>query len=278
MDVFSHLEIEPARGTGMDPVLAYHFQNDAGSFHQAGLQLLEKGYLPQAADMLDRALGFREHDPHLWIDAIDTLARAGQLDKAEARSREALANYRRSAVIFPAHALVFAHRGRFSEAHAHCQVAFDHAQRASHWYAHTVRGEILLREGTGNRHDALDCFERAIDGAPERWRPAYMAANALQQAALPVLAAGAAAEVAHWRPRACLGWLTLAQCFESLRLFDHAEFYYGCVLEMEPNHPIAAHGRQHAKNSQFGLTRVFRRNDLQGRWRTAFEQALNQTG
>ena len=278
MGLFEHIEIEIPHETGLDPIVADQFRNEAASFHQSGIELLQRGYVSQAADMLERALGFREHDFQLWIDAIEMLVRADKLERAEARSHEALQNYRRTAPLFAAHALVLAHRGQFGDALGHVQVVFDHARRGTHWYAHAIRGEILLRQDKTNRGEATYCFDQAMDGQKNPWRAALIAAWAFLDAELPVFAAAAAAEVAHWNPRACIGWLLMARCFEQLRLYEQAQFYYGCVLELEPNHPAGLRGRQSAKAARFGLLSLFRRENLKGRWRTAYERALQQTG
>lgn len=278
MDLFGHIEIEIPRDAGLDPIVADQFRNEAASFHQSGLELLQRGHVKQGAEMLERALGYREHDPRLWIDAIELLVRANQLDRAEARSQEALHNYRRTAPLFAAHALVLAHQGRHGDALGHVQVVFDHARPDWHGYAHAVRGEILLRQDKSNRSEAIACLDRAMDGQPNPWRTALVGAWAFLDADLPVFAAGYASEVAHWNPRANIGWLLLGRCFEELKLYEQAEFYYDCVLQQEPNHAWAARGVQSAKSSGFGLTRVFRRANLNGRWRTAYERALHQTG
>ena len=278
MDLFGHLDIEVPRGTGLDPIVADQFRNEAASFHRSGLNLLQRGHVGQAAEMLERALGFREHDFQLWRDAIDMLVRAGRLERAEARSQEALQNYRQTAPLFASHALVFARQERYGDALGHVQVVFDHAHRDAHWYAHAIRGEILLRQDKSNRSDAIECFDSAMDAMPNPWRAALIAAWAFLDAELPVFAAAAAAEVTHWNPRACVGWLLLAQCFEQLRLYEQAEFYYHCVLELEPNHPGATRGLQAVKAGNFGLMSLFRRANLNGRWRTAYERAIHQTG
>jgi tetratricopeptide (TPR) repeat protein len=84
----------------------------------------------------------------------------------------------------------------------------------------------------------------AAEREEDRWEPYFVGGCVLLDAGYPALAAGYFSETAHYNPRAVIGWICLGDCFQSLKLYDQALFYYQQATELEPTHEVAL-ARQH---------------------------------
>ena len=74
------------------------------------------------------------------------------------------------------------------------------------------------------------------------------------------------------KPAAVAGLLCLGGCFQLLRLYDQALFYYHKALEIEPANELAVARLRESSPRLFGLTRVFRQEDLRRKWEQEFDR------
>ena len=241
---------------------------DGPTYYEAARRMRESGHFKPAVDYYERAVGFQPHDYACWVELIDTLVRARQLEAADERSYQALDAYRQVRVLYASRALVLAHLGQYREAKRHLEISLDADEP---WYAKCVEAEILLRQNVSQRARALACLEDAVAWAEPVWEAHFAAGWMLLDADLPTLAAGHCAEAGHANPYAAIGWLCLGDCFRALRLYDQALFYYQRVTELEPTHSLALKRQKECSPKLFGLMRVFKRDALRKRWKEYFD-------
>lgn len=277
-DRFDWLELErvtssaPAAG----PYRPAKAPTDADSYYRAGRELREHAYYHSAAQYFEKAVALSDQHYDAWLALIDSLVRAGELDAADLRSREALDNYRLVRPFYAARSLVLAHEGDFSEAYRHSNASIS--KEEPHWYAFCTRGEIMLLDDPENRLDALLMYEAAAECPGGDWETYFLAGLALLEARLPALAAGMYAEAAHMNPRAPVCWLGLGDCFLALRLYDQAMFYYQRVTELEPKHEIALERQKKCAPLGYGLMKALTPRVLQNRWKQRFIAMMHRSG
>lgn len=243
---------------------------DGPSFYRAARRMRESGHFGAAAALYQKATGFDEHFYAAWVEWIDTLIRAGHLADAERRSAEALDAYRRVRVFYAARALVLAHQGRLSEAEEHAEIALAESPM---WYAHLVRAEIfLLHDAQNLRGPALNALAAALRCADAPWEPHFIGGLMLLDAGWPAQAAAYFSEAVHARPAAVAGLLCLGDCFQALRLYDQALFYYHKAIEVEPANELARAREAQCAPLLYGLTRIFRREDLRAAWNREYNR------
>jgi tetratricopeptide (TPR) repeat protein len=284
MDRFDWLEIdstplvmEPptAAEQEADPIAAAPtMPNDGPSFYRAARKMRAAGHMKAAADFYKKAVAFDDKDYAAWVELIDTLVRAGQLEQADAVSQEAHTNFRQVRVLYASRALVLAHRGQFKESLPMSNVSVE--GQPQHWYSRCTRGEIYLRMNDANRGAALSLFDDAVAIAQERWEAFLMAGWALLDAGWPALAASFLSEAAHLRPRSPNVWLCLGDAFQDLRLYDQALFYYQRVTELEPQHELGIKRQQALVTMKYGLLRALDPRKLSGDWRARFDKAMER--
>ncbi len=243
--------------------------HDAPSFYQAARGMREAAHFRSACDYYRKATGLHDQHYEAWSELVDTLLRSGQLDEADQVSSQILENYRQVRLFYASRALVLAHRHRIQEAFPLISVALESGAEA--WYPRCVMGELLLRFDRGKRFEAQRFFEQAIESADNPWEPYFLAGWAFLQTGLPALAAGYLAEAAHFRPGAALCWLYLGDSFRALRLYEQAQFYYQCAQELEPDSELSIARQRECGTLTFGLMRLFSRNTLRTRWKSALE-------
>jgi len=197
--------------------------------------------------------------------------RAGKVDEADSVSRDAVKNYGQVRLFYASRALALAHRGAFDEALPASEVSIEGEEL--HWYALCSRAELLLRMSHENRVQACTLLEKAVEKGAG-WEPHFIGGHALLDAGWPALAAGYFGEAVRCMPSAAAGLMYLGDAFHALRLYDQAMFYYQKAIEVEPNHELALERQKACAPSLFGLTRVFRRDDLRKRWNREFEKLV----
>lgn len=277
MDRFDWLELEKAAAVESAGRYApRQAPSDAASYYRAGREMREHGYFKSAVDYYEKAIGLNDQHYDAWIELIDTLVRISDLERAEARSREALDTYRLVRPFYASRALVMAHFGDFDEAYRHARVGVE-SQRPS-WYAYCILAEVNLRQDVEKRLEALSLYEKALERAERPWEAAFLGGWALLEAQLPALAAGLFAEAAHHNPRAPICWLGLGDCFKALGLYDQALFYYQRVTEIEPRHEAALERQRKCASLPYGLLGALERRLMQGRWKRNFQKALREWG
>lgn len=274
MDRFDWLEFDaqkvrksPGRDIPSQP-------KDGPGYYRAARRMRESGHFKAAAEFYDKAIGFSDQHYSAWAELIDTLVRAKQLDAAEAKCDEALGNYGQVRLFYASRALVFAHRGRLADAYSYSDVSIEGGEQA--WYPRCVRAEVCVRHSRDNRHQALEYLDEACRLTNQPWETHFLGACMFLDANLPAWAAGFAAEAVRYNPHAPIGWLVLGDCFEALRLYDQAMFYYQRVLELESTHAVALARQRKCAPKTFGLMRVFRRENLRERWNQEFEKLLER--
>ncbi len=261
MGGFDHLEFNTT------PTEALYTPTPKAHSEQARA-LRRAGYFEKALPVYRQAIGMNDHNYDAWTEYIDTLVRANHLDEADTFSKTALSNYRRVHQFYAARALVLSYQGDFNAAQTHVQTAMN--QTAA--YPYCVYAEILLRESLSFRSEALDALQTALNTSEERWEPCFLGGCILLNAKLPALAAGYFSEAVHVAPHAAAGLLFLGDSFAALRLYDQAQFYYQKVVELEPDHAVALERQRSTVPLLYGLTRVFRRENLRTRWNKEFEK------
>ena len=242
---------------------------DGITFYRAARRMREAGHFGAAAGLYQRAAGFDEHFYAAWVEWIDTLVRANHVNDADKRSAEALDAYRRVRVFYAARALVLSRMGQLGEAYAHVEIALAEDPM---WYSHLVKAEILLRHSADNRAAALECLLAGTRGVDAPWEPHFLAGLILLDAGWPTQAAGFFSEAVHVKPAAVAGLLCLGDCFKALRLYDQAMFYYQKATEAEPKNELALARQRECAPGLFGLTKVFRQDDLRKRWNREFDR------
>ena len=242
---------------------------DGQSFYRAARRMREAGHFGAAVSLYQRAAGFDEHFYAAWVEWIDTLVRANHLQEADTRSRAALDAYRRVRVFYAARALVLARMGQLSEAYAHVDTALAEDPM---WYAHVVKAEILIRHSPANRAAALECLMAGTHAVDAPWEPHFIGGLILLDAGWPAQAAGFFSEAVHAKPAAVAGLLCLGDCFKAMRLYDQALFYYQKAVEAEPANELALQRQRECAPGLFGLTKVFRQDDLRKRWNREFDR------
>lgn len=271
VDRFDWLELEATAGT--TEVLARPPQ-DAPGFFRVAQSMREAGHFRSAVQLYERAVGLQPHHYDAWVELIDTLVRARQLDAAEAHAVYALDTFRQVRVLYASRALVLLHRGKPNEAEQHVQIALE-GDRPS-WYAKCVEAEMWLRRTPEARRRVLQCLATAVTWTDTPWAPHFLGGWMLLDAGLPTLAAAHFAEACHWNPRAPLTWLCLGDCFRDLRLYDQALFYYERALELEPAHPVALRRKKQYGRRIYGLMRLFDAPTLRERWRRRYEDTNSE--
>jgi tetratricopeptide (TPR) repeat protein len=281
MDRFDWLELDSTPGIASPPAPSQKaavepaaMPKDAPTFYRAAKAMREAGHFKAATDFYRRAVGFDDHHFDAWIELVDTLVRARRIADADAASLEAYENHKQFRTLYASRALVLAHLGRFPEAMQFSDVSVDAGNEA--WYAHTARGEILLRMDVGFKGEALALFEQATRLAQNAFEPAFIAGWALLEAKQYALAASYLAEAAHQCPRAPLAWLCLGDCFRELKFYEQALFYYQRVTELEPASAIALERQKECGSVMYGLMRAFTRDSLQKRWRREFDKLFGR--
>lgn len=267
MDRFDWLELE--RVEQQDPPQPAKAPTDGPSFYAAARRMRMSGHFGAAAQFYERAIGFDDHNYGARVELVDTLVRAGRLDLADRFSHASLDAYRKVRILYAARALALTHRGDIEKALSLVQVALDEGRP---WYALCVRAETLLRSSATHRGEALVLLEEAADKTKSPWDMYFTGGCILIDAGWPALAAGYFSEAAHHQPGAVISWICLGDCFQELKLFDQALFYYEKAAELEPAHEVALQRRRTCTPFLYGLTRVFRRESLHQRWNRAFDE------
>ncbi len=269
MDRFDWIEIDDEAAVArQEQEPPFEKPCDGPTFYRAARRMRESGHFKPAVAHYERALGFQPHHYASWVELIDTLVRARQLEVAEERSQHALDSYRQVRALYASRALVLAHQGQYREAKRHLEVGVD-SERP--WYGKCIEAEILLRQDISQRSIALVCLEDAAAWADPAWEAHFIAGWMLLDADLPTMAAGHFAEAGHAKPTAPIGWLCLGDCFRALRLYDQALFYYQRVTELEPTHDLALRRQKECSPKLFGLMKFFRRDALRKRWKEEIE-------
>ena len=271
MDRFDKLELEPNAAHMADvPAPLADQPADGPSHYRAASIMRRAGHFASAVPFYRRAIGFDDRHYEAWRELVDSLVRAGNLDLADALSKEAVEAYKLVRPLYAARALVLGHLGHFEQAFALSNVSIEGDDPS--WYAFCVQGELLLREDRALIGRVLARFENAVERAPWNWEAPFLAGLALLNAGLPAQAAGYFAEAAHEDPHAPVCWFYLGEAFSRLRLFDQALFYYDRVVELEPTHETALRRRASVHPRLFGLLGIFRRGTLRKRWRREYER------
>jgi len=265
MDRFDWLELdravpEQAQGRPEPPT-------DGPSCYRAARRMREAGHFGAAAALYEKATRFDEHFYAAWVEWIDTLVRANHLPEADQRSAEALDTYRRVRVFYASRALVLARLGRVADAYSHSDVSLE---PGALWYAHLVRAEIALRDSKDHRLVALEALVRGSREADAAWEGPFIAGLVLLDAGWPAQAAGFFGEAVHAKPSAVAGLLCLGDCFKALRLYDQALFYYQKAVEVAPANELALKRQVACAPKLYGLTRIFRQEDLRKTWEKEF--------
>lgn len=243
--------------------------HDAAALYEQARRMRRAGYFDGAAKLYERAVGLSEYHYPACAEMIDSLVRAENIDEADVHARAALDNYRQVRLFYASRALVLAYKEVYDEAFAASDVSLEGEPS---WYAHCVRAEILLHFSVDYRSEALGFLEKALNIAKDVWEPAFLAGFMLLKAGFPPLAAAYFSEAAHADTRAEAGWLYLGDCFNEMRLFDQAMFYYQKVMEFSPKHEFALERQRKCAPALFGLTRAFRKEDLRKRWNREYEK------
>jgi tetratricopeptide (TPR) repeat protein len=274
-DRFDWLELDKLKA-GAQKGLARPSQEpwDAPSFYRAGCEMREYGFLHSAIPYFEKAVALNDQHYDAWLMLTDTLLRVKRLDAADACSKEALDNYRLVRPFYAARALVLAHLDRFGEAIPLSNASIS--KEEPHWYCFCARGELLLRQDSAQRLDAMIFFEASLECPGLDWQSYAMAGNALLDAHLPAMAAGMFAEAAHLNPRAPACWLGLGDSFLALRLYDQALFYYQRMTELQPNHEIALERQKRCAPLGYGLMNALATKALYGRWKNKFAAVLRK--
>jgi tetratricopeptide (TPR) repeat protein len=277
MDRFDWIELESAAPvTAAQPEA--HAQrampHDGPSFYRAAREMRASGHFRTASDFYQKAVGFDTHLHDAWVEWVDTLVRAKQLDQADAVSARALETHRQVRPIYAARALALGKMGKIAEAEPLAQVGVEGTEAT--WYGLCVRGELLLLQDSEFRVEALKQFDKALRKDLRAWESAFLAGWALLDAQLPTLAAAFFAEAAHRNTRVPICWLCLGDCYQELRLYEQAAFYYRRVAELEPTHELAQDRIDRAESLTHGLMRLFRREDLHKRWSQAFGKDIGK--
>lgn len=272
MDRFDWLELDQVSPAARASTERREEPKDGPSFYRAARRMREAGHFGAAVSLYQRATGFDDHFYAAWVEWIDTLVRANHLEEAERRSAQALDAYRRVRVFYAARALVLAHLGDLAEAHQHADVALAEAPL---WYAFLVKAELLLKGGDAFREEATDLLVRGVRSADAPWEPHFLGGLMLLDAGFPAHAAGFFSEAVHAKPSAVVGLLCLGDCFKALRLYDQAMFYYQKAIETEPTNELALARMRDAAPRLYGLTRVFRQEDLRKAWDREFDRGAH---
>jgi tetratricopeptide (TPR) repeat protein len=270
MDRFDWLEYDPNRARKSPARDVPSQPKDGPGYYRAARRMREAGHFKAAAEFYAKAIGFSDQHYGAWAELIDTLVRARQYEAAEARCDEAINNYGQVRMFYACRALVWGHRGRAADAFAYSDVSLEGGEQA--WYPRIVRAELLMRQSREHRYEAIEFLDHAFRLATQPWEPHFLAAWMALDAHLPAWAAGFAAEAVRYNPHAAMGWLLLGDCFEELRLYEQAMFYYQRVLELESGHEPALQRQRRCAPKTFGLMRVFRRENLRERWNQEFEK------
>lgn len=265
MDRFDWLELD--RAAPQHPEARLDPPTDGPSCYRAARRMREGGHFGAAAALYERATRFDEHFYAAWVEWIDTLVRANHLAEADQRSTEALDTYRRVRVFYASRALVLARLGRIAEAYGHTEVAME---QGGSWYAQLVRAEVLLRDSVTHRLGALEALVRGAREADAAWEGHFIAGLVLLEAGWPAQAAGFFSEAVHAKPTAVAGLLCLGDCFKTLRLYDQAVFYYQKAVEIAPANELALKRQVACAPRLYGLTRIFRPEDLRKTWEKEF--------
>lgn len=276
-DRFDWLELDRLKASAPEPTYRPAREpSDANSFFRAAREMREHGYYLSAVPYYEKAIAMNDQHYDAWLELIDTLVRARDLAGADARSHEALDNYRLVRPFYAARALVLAYRNDFPEALRLSNASIS--KEEPHWYAFCVRGELLLRRNPADRLQALTFYEAAVECPGADWQAYFLAGLALLDAHFPALAAGLFAEAAHLSPRVPACWLGLGDSFFALRLYDQAMFYYQRVTELVPQHEMAIERQKKCAPKGYGLMKALAPRALQHRWKQRFIAALYKTG
>ncbi len=266
MSGFDHLEIPPRDTAASAPTRTITSAEDA---YRAARQMREAGYFQSAAALYQRAIGLEERRYAAWVELVDSLVRAGDLEAADQQAQSALENYRQVRAFYAARALALLHKGAI---HAAIPLSDVSLEGSPDPFAMTVRAELLLKQSWRNRKPALELLSDALRIAEDPWEVCFTAGSTLLEAGWPPLAAGFFSEAIHARPSAAAAFIGLGDCFLQLRLYDQATFYYQQVTRMHPKHDLALARQRAAAPKIFGLMRVFRRHDLQAIWNKRLER------
>lgn len=273
MDRFDWLELESGNTPRPVDYGLKQAPNDGPSFYRAARRMRESGHFKSASECYQKSIGFDDANYGARVELIDTLVRAHQLELAEEKAKEAVEAYGLVRQFYASRALVFAHRGNLSDAFGHSDVSLEEERN---WYCVAVRAELLLKSSRDNRVLATELLEEAVDLATDRWEPHFIAGTILLDCGWPPLAAGHFSEAIHCNPRAVVGWISLGDCFQALRLYDQALFYFQKAIELESNHEVALSRERECAPRLFGLTRMFRTVDLRARWDQAYDDLRNE--
>lgn len=268
MDRFDWLELQPQRDH--DGKIAPRTEpKDGPSFYRAARRMRASGYLKAAADFYERAVGFDETLYRARAEWIDCLVGQSRLKEASEISEAALDQWRQVRIFYATRALTLGHLGGWSKAEPLLEVALEDEHP---WYARCVRGELLLLMDRDNRFEALSLFEEAMGDTDQPWDTAMHGGRVLLAVGWPQLAAGYFSEACHALPVSPAAWMSLGDCFHALKLHEQAMFYYQKALELDPKNDIVLRRQQFCAPRFYGLTRVFRRENLRKRWNQAFEK------
>ena len=270
MDRFDWIELEESQDKFESP--QYEESHFSDSFTMAR-NMRAAGHFRAAVEHYKKAIGL-ENDNHLaWLELIDTLVRARQLEQADQASQKAQTLFSGVAELYASRALVLSHLNANEPAKIELERGYVIGDRS--WYFSCVQAEIILRDNTGYSREALKCLEKATVYTDSPWEAYFVAGWILLDANQPTWAAGYFSEAGHRNPTAPIVWLCLGDCFKELRLYDQALFYYEKATELEPQHSLALKRQRDCAPKLYGLLRIFSRNSVQKRWDKDFEDKLN---
>lgn len=268
MDRFDYIELRP-QGTSDRAATSRSAPTDGPSFYRAARRMKAAGHLRAAADFYERAVGFDETHYPARVEWIDCLVAQSRVQEADALARGALDQWRQVRVFYAAQALTLGHLGAWPKALPLLDIALEDEHP---WYARCVRGELLLLASLDNRLEALALLDDAMQETDKPWDTAMHCARALMAVGWPQLAAGYYSEACHALPVSPAAWTGLGDAFNALRLYEQAMFYYQKALELDPKNEVVLRRQQFCAPRFYGLTRVFRKENLRARWNTAFEK------
>jgi len=273
MDRFDWIELEYVPRPPSEPAerVAPH---DAPSFYRAAEDMYRSGHFRAAITYYRHAIGRDHRHYDAWTHLIDTLIRAGQLSEADTTSAQAIDEFGRMRPLYAARALALGHLRKWKDAWEFSSISLD--TRTASWYAHVVRGELLLLENRATPYEALGAFEAALSASDHAWRAALLSGWALLDADLPHMAAAMFAEAARYEPTTPLIWICMGDCFHRLRLYEHAMFYYECAAKLDPKNDLVLRRRKWTSRFVYGLMRVFRRENVRKRWEREYQFLVNR--
>jgi tetratricopeptide (TPR) repeat protein len=270
MDRFDWIEVKDGHNT--PPVDVVETDPMSQPFTYAR-KMRESGHFRSAVAHYEQAIAVDPKNYPAWIELIDTLVRARQIERADLVSAKAHSTYSGVPELYPARALVLLHKKELESAKIELERGYVLGDRS--WYLSCVQAEIIVTENPGYSKEALSALEKATIYSGSTWESFFIGGWILLDANQPTWAAGYFAEAGHRNPTAPIVWLCLGDCFKELRLYDQAMFYYQKASELEPTHALALKRQRACARKPFGLLRIFDRDTLQKKWNQEFNKTQN---